>query len=116
MNLANLANILEAELICCDFNLEKAVTYVSAGDLMSDILTSTHPNALLVTGLVNVQVVRTAEMLDIAGIVFINGKKPTKEMIGLAIKKGIPLFVTAKSLYLSCGLLYTAGLRNPSIA
>lgn len=114
MKLADLAYILKAKLLCCEHNSDKTVSFVSAGDLMSDILTSTHPNALLITGLVNVQVIRTAEMLDIAGIIFTNGKQPTRDMLELAIQKGIPLFVTAKTLYLSCGLLYEAGLKNLS--
>lgn len=112
MRLAELAGILEAEPLCCHDNLDRKVSCVSAGDLMSDILTSCHPNALLITGLVNIQVVRTAEMLDISGIVFINGKKPTDDMIELAVQKGIPLFMTFKTLFLSCGLLFSAGLKN----
>ncbi len=114
MKLADLTYILEAENLCCHHNLDKTVRFVSAGDMMSDILTSTYHHALLITGLVNIQVIRTAEMLDIVGIVFINGKRPTKDMIELAIKKDIPLMVTDKTLYVSCGLLYEAGLQQSS--
>lgn len=112
MKLVDLAEILDAEPLCCHENLKKNVSFVYAGDLMSDILMYSSHDAVLLTGLVNVQVIRTAEMLDVSGIVFIRGKKPSEEMIGLAEQKQIPLLTTVKTLYLSCGLLYEAGLKN----
>ena len=92
--------------------MDSQIAFVCAGDLMSDILVFSQPHALLLTGLVNIQVIRTAEMLDIAAVVFIRGKKPTEEMLALAKEKGIPLLTTQKTLYLSCGLLYEAGMKN----
>ena len=112
MKLADLAEILDAEPLCSYDSLNKDVSFVYAGDLMSDILMYSSHDAVLLTGLVNVQVIRTAEMLDVSGIVFIRGKKPTEEMIQLAEQKQLPLFTTSKTLYLSCGLLYEAGLKN----
>ncbi len=112
MNLRELCKLLEAKMHCCEELLEKEITYVCAGDLMSDILMFSEPNALLVTGLVNIQVIRTAEMLDISAVLFIRGKTPTDEMLELAKTKGIPLLTTDHTFYLSCGLLYEAGLKN----
>lgn len=112
MTLAELSDLLQAKLHCCEDKIDSQISFVCAGDLMSDILVFSQPHALLVTGLVNIQVIRTAEMLDIAAIVFIAGKVPSGEMLELARKKGIPLLSTKNTLYLSCGLLYEAGMEN----
>lgn len=112
MKLVEVAKLLEAEILCGYEKADNHISSVCAGDLMSDILVFAHPHAVLLTGLVNIQVVRTAEMLDITAVVFIRGKKPTEEMLELARKKGISLLSTEKTLYLSCGLLYEAGLTN----
>jgi len=112
LNLAELAKLLDARIHCGEGAMTCDISFVCAGDLMSDILVFSQPQALLITGLVNLQVIRTAEMLDIAAIVFIRGKKPTEEMLELARKKGIPLLTTDKTMYLCCGLLYEAGMKN----
>ena len=112
LNLRELSKLLDSKIHCCEESLENKISYVCAGDLMSDILMFSEPNALLVTGLVNIQVIRTAEMLDIAAVIFIRGKTPTGEMLDLARRKRIPLLTTDHTLYLSCGLLYEAGLKN----
>ncbi len=112
MSLNELITLLEAEIHCGQDKMDSEISHVCAGDLMSDILMFSQPHALLLTGLVNIQVVRTAEMLDIAAVVFIRGKKPSEEMLELARRKGIPLLTTNKTMYLSCGLLYEAGLKD----
>jgi predicted transcriptional regulator len=112
LNLAELSNLLQSKVYCGEDKMDRQISFVCAGDLMSDILVFSQSHALLVTGLVNLQVIRTAEMLDIAAIVFIAGKVPTGEMLELARKKGIPLLSTKKTMYLCCGLLYDAGMEN----
>lgn len=112
MNLAELSSLLQAKVYCCEDIMDRQISFVCAGDLMSDILVFSQPHALLITGLVNLQVIRTAEMLDIAAIVFIAGKVPSGEMLELARKKRIPLLTTKKTMYLSCGLLHEAGMEN----
>lgn len=112
MNLAELCKLMQAKVYCCEDAMDRQISFVCAGDLMSDILVFSQSHALLVTGLVNLQVIRTAEMLDVAAIVFIAGKVPTGEMLELARKKNIPLLSTKKTMYLSCGLLYEAGMEN----
>ena len=79
-------------------------------DLMSDVLAFTHAGTLLLTGLTNPQVVRTAEMAGIRAIIFVRGKRPPRETIALAEEKGIPLLATRYTLYEACGRLYNAGL------
>ena len=112
LKLAELAKLLDAQVHCGEPEMNSEISFVCAGDLMSDILMFSEPNALLVTGLVNIQVIRTAEMLDIAAVIFIRGKQPTPEMLCLAENKRIPLLTTDHTLYLSCGLLYESGLKN----
>ena len=81
-------------------------------DLMSDVLTSIKPNSVLLTGLCNPQVVRTALIADIHAILFIRGKNPAQETIHLAKEEQIPLIITNYGLFEACGILYQAGLPS----
>ena len=78
--------------------------------MMSDVLAYVKDQAVLLTGLVNSQVVRTAEMMDMVCIVFVRSKQPTPEMIELARESGIVLMATKRRMYEACGLLYEGGL------
>lgn len=88
----------------------------AAADLMSDVLAISHTDALLLTGLTNPQVVRTAEMADIRAVVFVRGKYPPPETIALAEERGIILLSSVYTMYESCGRLYQAGLRGEKIS
>jgi predicted transcriptional regulator len=77
---------------------------------MSDVLTAPKPGAVLLTGLCNPQVVRTAEMADARTVIFLCGKQPTLEMIELATQKNIPIVSSQKGMFELCGQLYKAGL------
>jgi len=81
-------------------------------DLMSDVMAFVKEQVLLLTGLVNAQVIRTAELLDIKVIVFVRGKHPSADMVDMAKDLGIALLGTRLSMYMACGRLYEAGLRN----
>jgi len=81
-------------------------------DLMSDVLASVKPGAVLLTGLCNPQVVRTAQMADVRAIILLRGKQPTPEMIDLATRENIPLISSDKGMFELCGRLYKAGLRS----
>ena len=81
-------------------------------DLMSDVLAFTHAGTLLMTGLTNPQVVRTAEMAGIVAIVFVRGKLPPPETIALAQDKDIPLLASKYTMYETCGRLYQIGLPS----
>jgi hypothetical protein len=111
LTLEDVAQILDAWFHYGEDMRTLAVNSVCAGDLMSDLLAYSHAHALLLTGLANPQVIRTAEMLDLAAIIFINGKEPAADMIQLSISKGIPLLTTRLPLYTACGLLYTSGIK-----
>lgn len=81
-------------------------------DLMSDVLAFVKDQGLLMTGLINTQVIRTAEMMDICAICFVRGKEPDESLVSLAKEHGVALFSTEHPLYVACGLLYSRGLGN----
>ena len=110
MKLSEVKEILNANVLAGEAFLDREVKSAFGSDLMSDVLAFVKDHSLLLTGLVNGQVVRTAEMMDIKAIVFVRGKKPTDEIIELANEYSIVLMSTDYTLYPSCGKLYTAGL------
>ena len=112
MNLKELKGILEAEVLAGNDCLSKEIKMIYGSDLMSDVLTFVKSGSLLLTGLTNAQVVRTAEMAEIGAICFVNNKKPQEETIELANEKKIPLLATKLFMYECCGLLYKKGLSG----
>lgn len=110
MKISKMQELLDAKVLCCEENLGKHVYSACGCDLMSDVLAYVKDQAVLLTGLVNPQVIRTAEMMDMICIVFVRSKTPTPEMIELARENGIVLMVSNKRLYEACGLLYSGGL------
>jgi len=114
MNLAEIRDILNATVITDAAALLNSVESVYCADLMSDVLSFSVAKCLLITGLTNAQVIRTAEMAAINMIVFIQGKRPAVQTIRLAEEKNIPLLVTDLSMFDACGRLYEKGLRSQS--
>ncbi len=115
MLLSEIKDVLGAEFLGDDESLlEKDIVTAFGSDLMSDVLAFVDEQTLLLTGLINSQVIRTAEMMDITAICFVRGKIPAEDVIKLANEKGIVLLSTAKTMYTSCGLLYTNGVRGIS--
>ncbi|ADZ84108.1 hypothetical protein QTL86_05290 [Cellulosilyticum sp. ST5] len=112
MQLEEVKRILNAKLWIGEEQLSSEVYTACGCDLMSDVLAFAKEKVLLLTGLVNLQVIRTAEMLDIKAIVFVRGKSPSEDMIALAEEKGMTIFSTEEPLYMACGKLYEAGLTG----
>lgn len=110
MKISKMQELLEAKILCCEENIEKHVYSACGCDLMSDVLAYVKDQAVLLTGLVNSQVIRTAVMMDMLCIVFVRSKEPTEEMLKLARESGIVILTTEKRLYEACGLLYSNGL------
>ncbi len=110
MKISTIRELLEAEVICGEDSLEHHVYSACGSDMMSDVLAYVKDQAVLMTGLVNSQVIRTAEMMDMNCIVFVRSKMPTAEMIELAKESGIVLLATSKRMYEACGILYSNGL------
>jgi hypothetical protein len=114
MQLWKVKEILEAELLWEPINLQLEIEMAEAADLMSDVLNRRLGGDLLITGLVNSQVIRTAEMADIKAIAFVRGKTPDQETITLAKSKSIPLLTTKLLMYESCARLAMKGLTGSS--
>ncbi|PYG88793.1 DRTGG domain-containing protein [Ruminiclostridium sufflavum DSM 19573] len=114
MRLGYIAEILDAQVICGGEFLELEVTAGCGSDLMSDVMAYVTENVILLTGLINLQVIRTAEMMDIKAIIFVRGKLPIDSMIELAREKNIVLMSTKLSMFIACGRLYNAGLQGKS--
>ena len=110
MKISRIQELLNAEIICGEDQLDRDVHSACGSDMMSDVLAYVKDQAVLLTGLVNPQVVRTAEMMDMVCVVFVRSKAPTEEMINLAKDHGMVLLKTSKRMYEACGKLYAAGL------
>jgi predicted transcriptional regulator len=115
MTLSTIKETLDANVLTCKTNLDYEVLVGCCSDLMSDVLAFADGKVLLLTGLINTQVLRTAEMIDIKAVVFVRGKSPTPEMISLAEEKGMVLMNTGYSLYMAAGILFKNGLEGIKI-
>ena len=109
MELKEVAQILDAQVLCGQDKLDLQVTSACGSDLMSDVMAFVKDQVLLLTGLMNIQVIRTANLMDIQVVCFVRGKSPSQEMIDMAEELGIVLMSTKLPLLLSCGKLYNAG-------
>jgi predicted transcriptional regulator len=112
MTIGDISKLLEAEVLCCGERLDSDVHTACGSDMMSDVLAFVKDQAVLLTGLLNPQVVRTAEMMDIICIVFVRGKKPDDNIVELAAEKNIAVLTTSNRMFEACGILYENGLRG----
>jgi len=112
MNLRTVKSLLKTETIFEEFsqNGDLEINNACGADLMSDVLAFSNEKTLLLTGLTNSQVVRTAEMIGIKIIIFVRGKEPPIETISLANQLDIYLYSTDKPLFEACGILYKNGM------
>lgn len=115
MKICEVKKVLGAEVLCGDNLMDNEVSYAFGSDLMSDVLAFVKGKTLLLTGLTNQQVVRTAEMADLSAIVFVRGKKPGEDIIDLATEKNIVLLMTKDTMYTASGKLYSNGLEGVTI-
>jgi predicted transcriptional regulator len=112
MELSQIIKLIDGKLLTDPSIEEKEIIGAMGADLMSDVLASIQPEAVLLTGLCNPQVVRTALIADIRAIVFVRGKNPALETIALANEENIPLITTTAGLFEACGILFGAGLPS----
>jgi len=112
MDIQELIKIINGKLINPSADMSRPIHGGCGADLMSDVLASIQPEAVLLTGLCNPQVVRTAQMADVAAIVLVRGKTPPQETIALAENERIPLISSPFGMFELCGRLYNAGLRS----
>ncbi|HYQ58670.1 MAG TPA: hypothetical protein VEP89_15125 [Draconibacterium sp.] len=110
MRLTEIIDLTHAKVVAGDAGQDHDLQKAFSSDLMSDVLTLDTEHILLITGLANVQLVRTAEMADIEVVILARNKKASPEMIDLANEIGLIILETPYSIYRSSGLLYEKGL------
>lgn len=112
MTVLDIKNLLDAQLLSGESLLDREVHSACGSDMMSDVLAFVKDQSVLITGLCNPQVIRTAEMMDIVCLVFVRGKVPDENMLRLAAEREIAVVSTQLPMFTACGLLYSAGLRG----
>ena len=110
MQLREIRDILKATVLSGEEHLDWEAHAVCGSDLMSDVLAFVKNQSVLLTGLLNPQVVRTAEMMDMCCVVIVRGKTPDEQLVKLAKEKDIVLMATTYPMYAACGKLYSRGL------
>lgn len=112
MTIREMQKLLEADVLFGEELLDLDTKFVFSSDMMSDVLAYAEECSVLITSLCNPQVVRTAEMLDIACIIFVRGKMPDTNMLALARGKSMAILATRHLMFTTCGILYEHGLRG----
>ncbi|MBT9164511.1 MAG: hypothetical protein DDT22_00360 [candidate division WS2 bacterium] len=112
MKLNNIINLVKGRICVCQHLENLDINKAWAADLMSDVLASPTEGAILITSLAAPQIVRTAEMVGMVGIIIVSGKKADDTILNLAEELGIPIVSTDLSLFETCGILYYHGLRS----
>lgn len=112
MEIKQIKELLDADILLGEELLDKNADFVFSSDMMSDVLAYAEEQSVLITGLCNPQVVRTAEMMDIVCIIFVRGKRPDSNALEMARERGIVILSTAHQMFTTCGILYSAGLRG----
>ena len=106
---------LGARVLVGEQYLDREVRTACGADMMSDFLAFSKDHSILLTGLCNPQVIRTAEMLDIVCVIFVRGKKPDQKILDMARETGLVIMETGHRMFSACGMLYEAGLRGGAI-
>ena len=114
MTIKQVMETLDAELLTPEADLTREVHAACGSDMMSDVLAYAKEDFVLLTGLLNIQVVRTADVSDAAALIFVRDKHPEQEVLLAAKDKGIPVLYTRYTMFEACGRLYELGLRGCS--
>ena len=112
MTLRYIQELLHATLLTKDTDLDVEVYSAFSSDMMSNVLAYANDKSILITGLYNPQVLRTAEMMGMACVVFIGRRNPEESMVELADELGICVLQTRSSMFTTCGLLFSHGLNG----
>lgn len=115
MTFADMVQVLHATVLCGEEKLGGPAKTACCSDLMSDVLAFVNEKTVLITGLTNPHVMRTADMLDLKCLVFARGKIPTDDILETAQEQGLIVMTTKEAAFTTCGLLYEAGLRGVPI-
>jgi hypothetical protein len=112
MNLKDIVKLVEGTALNPDVGMDIKIRGACGADLMSDVLASSQPKAVLLTGLTNPQVVRTAQIAEFRAIIFVRGKQPQAETINIATQEKMPLITSPFGMFELCGRLHQAGLPS----
>lgn len=112
MRLSQVQELLEAVVLSGESHLEEEVYFGFGSDLMSDVLCFANEGAVLLTGLVNKQVLNTANIANMNSIIFVRNKIPNEEVLAMAREMDLVVMTTRYILFESCGLLYLNGLKG----
>ena len=112
MKIRTIIDLLDANVLCGEDKLDGEVHSACGCDMMSDVLAFVKEQAVLITGLCNPQVVRTAVMMDMRCIVFVRGKMPPQDVVDLADDAGLVVLASNERMYTACGKLYINGLAG----
>ena len=115
LKVSEIVKILDADVLAGEENMDMEIYSGCGADLMSDVMAFVKESVILCTGLVNPQVVRTAEMMDINVVCFVRGKRPNDQIIEMAEDKGMTILATKDPLFIACGKLYDAGIRGKGV-
>ncbi len=112
MKLCEIGKLLDSNILCGEDKLDAEIHCACGSDMMSEVLAFTKHDAVLLTGLTNNHVLKTAEILDIQCVVFVRGKSPSADIVGMAQDKGIVLMSTDLPMFTACGILYANGIAG----
>jgi predicted transcriptional regulator len=112
VKIRDVAEVLGAEVLAGEDGLDRDIGVVISSDLVSDILCCRDDGAFLITGLAKIQILRAADMIDLVGICFVRGKEPEGEVVAYAREMGLPVMLTPKTMYETCGLVYRLGAKS----
>lgn len=115
MTVREARDILGARVLVGEEFLDREVKTACGSDMMSDVLAFSKDHSILITGLCNPQVIRTAEMLDIVCLIFVRGKMPDEGMLEMARERELVVMATGHRMFSACGMLYEAGLHGGAV-
>lgn len=115
MTVREVRDILGSKVLTGEEYLDREVRSACGSDMMSDVLAFSKDHSILLTGLCNPQVIRTAEMLDIVCLIFVRGKQPDEAMLKMASEQGLIVMSTGHRMFSACGMLYEAGLHSGAV-
>ena len=112
MKLSEVRDILNAKVLVGEEHMDRTVFGAGSADLIEDVLAAVAKDALLMTGVISEEVIRTSKVIGVGAVVFVRGKRPTQRMLALAKSHDLPVLLTRESLFVSSGRLYMNGLRG----
>ncbi len=110
LQLKEVIELLNAHVLTDHHDPDREINSIHASDLISEVLASCSRGALWLTGLLDSQIINTAELFDLSGVVFVGNRVPNEEIISAANEEGIPIMVTRLTMFETCGLLFQKGL------